>query len=351
MLKKVSHQPTAGLGNQLTEDLVREIMTYYGIKFPPHALVTNIEECSEKASKLGFPLAAKIVSNQILHKTELQGVKTQLRCMDEVLDAYNDMHSRLSQDYPIKGVLLEHMASPGVELIIGLQNDVTFGPIIMLGLGGIYTEVLKDVSFRVLPISRQDALEMLESLKGSSILKGYRGSDGVSLDMLSELIVKIGSLGMELAPFIESIDFNPVIVYPDDYCVVDAKVLLRETFEDSVVSEAQPNSNFVDLFFSAKSVAVIGASPDAGKIGNCILKSIKRKYSGKVFPVNAEGYTEIMGLRAFRSLEHIEEKVDLAVVIVDLKLVPDLVKSCASRNIRNMIVLTGGGKELGDEGA
>jgi 3-hydroxypropionyl-CoA synthetase (ADP-forming) len=96
---------------------------------------------------------------------------------------------------------------------------------------------------------------------------------------------------------------------------------------------------------------VIGASPDAGKIGNCILKCLKRKYSGKVFPVNAEGYTEIMGLRAFRSLEHIEQKVDLAVVIVDLKLVPDLVKSCANRNIHNMIVLTGGGKELGVEGA
>jgi 3-hydroxypropionyl-CoA synthetase (ADP-forming) len=351
LIKKGSHQPTAGPGNQLTEDLVREIMAYYGIKFPPHALVTNIEECTEKASKLGFPLVAKIVSNQILHKTELQGVKTQLRCMDEVLEAYNDMHSRLSQHYPIKGVLLEHMASLGVELIIGLQNDVTFGPIIMLGLGGIHTEILKDVSFRVLPISRQDALEMLESLKGSSILKGYRGSDRVSLDMLSELIVKIGSLGMELAPFIESIDFNPVIVYPDDYCVVDAKVLLRETFDGGIVSEAQPNSNFVDLFFNAKSIAVIGASPDAGKIGNSILKCLKRKYSGKVFPVNAEGYTEIMGLRAFRSLEHIEEKVDLAVVTVDLKLVPDLVKSCANRNIHNMIVLTGGGKELGGEGA
>jgi 3-hydroxypropionyl-CoA synthetase (ADP-forming) len=352
VIGKSSHHIVGEDGNLLTEDLVREVMTCYGIKFPPHALVTNVEECTHKAIELGFPLAVKIVSSQIPHKTEAHGVMTQLGSVDEVLRAFSDMHDRLAQSYSIKGVLLEKMAAPGIELIIGLKNDATFGPIIMLGLGGVYTEILKDVSFRVLPISKQDALEMIESLKGNQILKGYRGSAPINMDMLTELVVNFGSLGMELAPFVESIDFNPIIVYPNDYCVVDAKVLLMERSDNSIVSEVQPNSNFMDLFFNPKSVAVIGASPEEGKIGNSILKSLlEREYSGKVFPINAEGYAEIMGIRAFKCLEDINEQIDLVVVTVDLKLVPELVKSCADKGVHNMMILTGGGKELGGERA
>jgi 3-hydroxypropionyl-CoA synthetase (ADP-forming) len=352
VIKTSSHDIVDEKGTLLAEDLTREIMISYGIKFPPHVLVTNIDECTQKAIELGFPLAAKVVSNQILHKTEVHGVKTQLRTLDEVLQAFSDIRDRLSQRYPIKGVLLEKMASPGIELIVGLQNDATFGPIIMLGLGGVYTEILNDVSFRVLPITKQDALEMIQSLKGIQILKGYRGSAPINIDMLTELIVKIGILGKELAPFVESIDFNPIIVYPNDYCVVDVKVLMNKRMDNSIVVEAQPNSNYMDLFFNPKSVAVMGASPEEGKIGNSVLKSLlERKYSGKVFPISAEGYAEIMGIRAFKRLEDINERLDLVIVTVDLKMVPDLVKSCADKDIHNMIILTGGGKELGGERA
>jgi 3-hydroxypropionyl-CoA synthetase (ADP-forming) len=352
VMKKSSHDNVGEKGILLAEDLAREIMISYGIKFPRHALVTNIEECTHKASELGFPLVAKIVSNQILHKTEVRGVKSQLRTLDEVLQAFSDIRDRLSQHYSIKGVLLEKMASPGLELIVGLRNDATFGPIIMLGLGGVYTEILKDVSFRVLPISKQDALEMIQSLEGNQILKGFRGSSPINIDMFTELIVNIGSLGKELAPFVESIDLNPIIVYPNDYCVVDVKMLLRERSDNSIVGESQPDSNFMDLFFKPRSVAVIGASAEEWRIGNSILKSLlERKYSGKVFPVSAEGCAEIMGIRAFKCLEDIDEPLDLVVVTVDLKLVPDLVRSCANKDIHNLIILTGGGKELGGERA
>ncbi|MDQ3838400.1 MAG: acetate--CoA ligase family protein [Thermoproteota archaeon] len=352
VLKRSSNHVDDEGSRLLTEDIVREIMTDYGIKFPPHALVTNIEECTQKVSELGLPLAAKIVSDHIVHKTEVHGVKTQLRTTDEVLEAFSDLHDRLSQRFPIKGVLLEKMSSPGLELIVGLQNDPTFGPIIMLGLGGVYTEILNDVSFRVLPISKHDALEMVESLKGNKILKGYRGSAPVNLDMLTELIVNIGSLGMKLAPFVESIDFNPIILYQNDYRAVDVKVLLKERLDDINVSDAQPDSNFMDIFFKPKSVAVIGASPEASKVGNSILKSLlERNFCGKVFPISYEGHKEVMGLRAFKCLEDVDEQLDLVVVTVDLKLVPDLVKSCGKKDIHNMIIFTGGGKELGGERA
>jgi 3-hydroxypropionyl-CoA synthetase (ADP-forming) len=352
VINRGSHHVIEGKASLLTEDEVREIMASYGIKFPPHALVANIEDCGQKVSEIGLPLAVKIVSNEILHKTEVNGVKTHLASVDEVLKAFSDMHNRLSKSYPVKGVLLEKMASPGIELIIGLRNDPTFGPIIMLGLGGVYTEILKDVSFRVLPISKHDALEMVNSLKGNQILKGYRGSVPVNLDMLTELIVNIGNLGMELVTFVESIEFNPIILYPNDYCVVDVKVLLRARPDNTIISEAQPDSNFMDLFFDPRSVAIVGASPEVGKIGNSILKSLlERNYGGKVFPISYERHEEIMGLRAFKCLEDIDEQIDLVVVTVDLRLVLDLVKSCAKKDIHNMIIFSGGGKELGGERA
>src|SRR5438270_5268277 len=121
------------------------------------------------------------------------------------------MFGRLSQQYNVKGVLLEKMVPPGAELIVGLQNDPQFGPIIMVGIGGIYTEVFKDVSFRVLPITKSDAAEMIEELKGKKILQGFRGAAPINIDTLSSALVSIGNLGTDMAHYYDSIDFNPVI--------------------------------------------------------------------------------------------------------------------------------------------
>jgi 3-hydroxypropionyl-CoA synthetase (ADP-forming) len=239
-----------------------------------------------------------------------------------------------------------------VELIIGLQNDSQFGPSIMVGLGGIYTELFKDVSFRVLPITKNDALKMLESLKGKDILKGFRGSKPVNMDMLSEAIVNIGTLGVDLAGKYESIDFNPIVVYPDGYFVVDAKIILKEKSSDDAISKANPDSSHMDLFFNAKSVALIGASPELGKIGNSVMESLaKHDYKGKIYPVNAKGYSEIMGVRAYKSLLDIKDPIDVVIVTVDLKFVPDLLTECGKKNIHNMVIISGGGKELGGERA
>jgi 3-hydroxypropionyl-CoA synthetase (ADP-forming) len=155
-----------------------------------------------------------------------------------------------------------------------------------------------------------------------------------------------------MAPYYESIDFNPVIFYEKDYVVVDAKILLKDNPDLQVISKAQPDSEFMDLFFNAKSVALVGASPEAGKIGNSVLESlVKHEYKGKVYPVNAKGYPEIMGITAYKSLEDIPDKVDIAVVTVDLKFVPDLLKAASKKGIHNFVVISGGGKELGGERA
>lgn len=336
----------------ITEELAKKILTEYGVKVPKYALVKSADEAEEKAREVGFPLVAKIVSPQILHKTDVNGVKVGLNSEAAVKETFNDMHGRLSKQYNVKGVLLEKMAAPGAELIVGLQNDPQFGPIIMVGIGGIYTEVFKDVTFRVLPITKEDAVSMMEDLKGKQILKGFRGAPPVSMDALANALVSIGNLGTDMAPYYESIDFNPVIFYEKDYVVVDAKILLRDNPDLQVISKAQPDSEFMDLFFNAKSVVLVGASPEAGKIGNSVLESlVKHEYKGKVYPVNAKGYPEIMGIKAYKSLEDIPDKVDIAVVTVDLKFVPDLLKAASKKGIHNIVVISGGGKELGGERA
>lgn len=336
----------------ITEELAKKILTEYGVKVPKYALVKSADEAEKKAREVGFPLVAKIVSPQILHKTDVNGVKVGLNSEAAVKETFNDMHGRLSKQYNVKGVLLEKMAAPGAELIVGLQNDPQFGPIIMVGIGGIYTEVFKDVTFRVLPITKEDAVSMMEDLKGKQILKGFRGAPPVGMDALANALVSIGNLGTAMAPYYESIDFNPVIFYEKDYVVVDAKILLRDNPDLQVISKAQPDSEFMDLFFNAKSVALIGASPEAGKIGNSVLESlVKHEYKGKVYPVNAKGYPEIMGIKAYKSLEDIPDKVDIAVVTVDLKFVPDLLKAASKKGIHNFVVISGGGKELGGERA
>lgn len=352
--QKIQNIVESSKGNPkvITEESSKEILSEYGIKVPQYALVRSSDEAVNKSKEIGFPLVAKIVSPDILHKTDVGGVKVGLRSEDEVRKAFDDMYHRLKEKFDVKGVLLEKMVPNGVELIVGLQNDSQFGPSIMVGIGGIYTELFKDVTFRVLPITKDDAKKMLNSLRGSDILKGFRGSKAVNMDMISEAIVNIGTLGVDLAGKYESVDFNPVVVYPDEYFVVDAKIILKDKSSDDAISKANPDASFMDLFFNANSVALIGASPEPGKIGNSVMESLtKHEYKGKVYPVNAKGYPEIMGVKAYKNLLDIKDPIDVVIVTVDLKFVPDLLAECGKKNIHNMVIISGGGKELGGERA
>ena len=336
----------------ITEESAKEILSEYEIRVPRYALVANADEAVNKAKELGYPLVAKIVSPQILHKTDVGGIRVGLKSEAEVRQTFEDLYTRLSKQYKVKGVLLERMVTQGIELIVGLQNDSQFGPVIMVGLGGIYTEIFKDVVFRILPITNAEATSMIEDLRGKQILKGFRGAEPIDIEMLSNALVKIGRLGTDMAAYYESIDFNPVIVYPNDYYVVDAKMILREKPNPEAISKSLPDSSHMDLFFNARSVALIGASPEIGKVGNSVLESlVKHDYKGKVFPVNAKGYPEIMGIKAYKSLDDINEPIDIVIVTVDLKYVPDLLKSSGKKGIHNMVIISGGGKELGGERA
>ncbi len=337
----------------ITEEASKSILKSYGVKVPPYALVTSPKQAVKAAKKIGYPLVMKIVSPQILHKTDVGGVKVGIDNDKDVKKTFNDMYKRLSKKkgVEVKGVLLEKMVPKGVELIVGLQVDPQFGPVIMVGLGGVMTEVFKDVAFRMLPITIADAKSMLDELKGAKILKGFRGSKPIDVDMLAKALVQIGKLGVENADYVNSIDFNPVVVYPKSYYVVDAKIILGNQIHKNAISKAQPDNSSMEKFFTPQSVALIGASATPGKIGNSVLDSLaKHDYKGQVYPINPKA-DEILGLKCYPSLEAINGPVDLVVVCVDLSVTPPILESCAKKGIHNVVIVSGGGKELGGERA
>ncbi len=337
----------------ITEELSKSILKTYGIKVPPFALVTSAEEAVKQAKKIGFPLVMKVVSPQILHKTDVGGVKVGLDNVNDVKKTFKDMYGRLSKKkgVEIKGILLEKMVPKGVELIVGIQNDPQFGPVIMVGLGGIMTEVMKDVAFRLLPITTSDAKSMLNELKGSALLKGFRGSEPIDTNMVAKMLVQIGKLGVDNADYINSVDFNPVVVYPKSHFVVDAKIILDKEIKKNSISKAKPNIESMESFFTPESVALVGASATPGKIGNSVLVALgKQDYKGKVYPINPK-QESILGIKCYPSLDAINEKVDLVVVCIDLAECGPIMKTCANKGIHNVVIVSGGGKELGGDRA
>jgi 3-hydroxypropionyl-CoA synthetase (ADP-forming) len=351
VIEQVVKEVIANKHKVITEEQAKQILESYGIRVPPYALVKSEEEAVREAKRIGFPLVMKVVSPEILHKTDVGGVKVGIKSEQEVIETFRSMYDRLAGKYDVKGILLEKMVPQGIELIVGLQYDEQFGPVIMVGLGGIFTEVYRDVSFRMLPISKQDALDMLNELNGKKVLEGFRGSKPINKDMLAEALVSIGKLGIDMAAYYDSVDFNPIVVYPNDYAVVDAKIILREKPLDNPISTAEPNIKHMEKFFYPRSVAVVGASATPGKVGYSVLDSIaKHEFKGEVYPINPTR-SEIMGLKAYKSLEDIGKPVDLVVVVVDVLQTPAIMEQAAKLGIHNILIISGGGKELGGERA
>lgn len=324
----------------------------YGFNTPQADTATEAGEAVRIANKIGFPVALKILSPDMVHKTDVGGVELNLRTEREVEAAFERIMTSVKGNCPkagIEGVLVQEMCVEGHEIIIGLLDDAQFGPSIMFGLGGVFVEVLGDVAFRVLPIDEREASAMIEEIKGHRILDGYRGLPPVSREMLVDLLVKAGRMGMDVAPVLESADFNPIMVWGGEHRVLDLKVLLRE--DEKPLEERKPNTRYLERFFEAKSVALVGASATPGKIGNAVLDSLaKHDYRGTVFPVNPTR-EEVMELRAYPSLSEVPEQVDLVVVTVPLSVMPGILDECASKGIHNVIIVSAGGKELGGEGA
>jgi acyl-CoA synthetase (NDP forming) len=213
----------------LTEFESKKILKQVGIPVVEARLAKNQKEVTSLSQKAGFPVVLKIISPDVIHKTDSGGVKLDLKSVSEVRKAYNEILGSVRKQFPsavIHGVSVQKMARPGTEVIIGTSKDPQFGPVIMFGLGGIFVEMLKDVSFRIIPVARRDAQEMIQEIKGYPLLQGYRGKEPASIPVLVDMILKISNL-INKNPQIKELELNPVFAYKNRAVAVDARIILE----------------------------------------------------------------------------------------------------------------------------
>lgn len=214
----------------LTELESNDILRAYGIATTREKLAKTLEEAIAFACRIGFPIVLKVCSPNIIHKTDVGGVRLGLRTVDEVKINYGEIiddAKRYGKDADIIGVLVQKMVPSGHEVIVGMTKDPQFGPVIMFGLGGIFVEVLKDVSFRLPPVTKEEALEMISEIKGFPVLKGYRNLKSADLDALTEIIAKTSQMVIDM-PEIDEIDLNPIFVHEKGAVAVDARIILSK---------------------------------------------------------------------------------------------------------------------------
>jgi len=214
----------------LTEIESKQLLSQAGITVIDTRLALSREQATSISRQFGFPVVLKIASPDIVHKSDAGGVKLGLKTTKQVGKAYDDILLTIRQRHPqavIQGVSVQKMARPGVEVIIGMSKDAQFGPVLMFGLGGILVEVLKDVSFRIVPLTRRDAREMIREIKGYPLLEGYRGQEPVDVSNLEEWLVKVSDF-VEHNPEVKELDLNPIFAYSDGAVAVDARLILEE---------------------------------------------------------------------------------------------------------------------------
>jgi len=213
----------------LLETEAKTICMEYGIPVTKFKVAKSEQEAIKFASEIGYPIVLKIASPDIIHKFDVGGVMLNLKSQTEVKDAYNKILTNIKRHKPdakIIGIVVQEMAAPSTEVIVGATKDPQFGPALMFGLGGIFVEVLKDVTFRIAPITEEDAREMITEVKAYPILKGYRGQPPADIEAIVKILLNTSKLVMNHQE-IKELDLNPIIVYEKGAKTVDARIILE----------------------------------------------------------------------------------------------------------------------------
>ena len=327
----------------LMEHEAKEILEKHGIPTARCIFAESEEEAVKAARQIGFPVVMKVAGRKIIHKSDVGGVALNIQSEDGVRETFR----RLMAIGNAEGVNLQPMLEKGIEVIVGVAENEQFGSVVMFGLGGIFAEVLRDVSFRLLPLTTRDAEEMVREIRGYRLLEGYRGVRG-DVRAVVELLVKVGEMVEEEG--IVEMDLNPVFVYENGLRVADARMVVGERRRfDMEVGD-------ISFFFNARSVAVVGASRNLMKPGGRIVSNLKDLgFSGKIYPVNPRA-DEILGYKCYPSVREIPDKVDIAVIAVPSKNAKQVVEDCAEKGVRGIVVVSAGfaegwekGRELEEE--
>jgi acetyl coenzyme A synthetase (ADP forming)-like protein len=308
-------------------------------------------EAAKLASDMGFPVVLKIVSPEILHKTEAGGVLVGVKSADDAQRGYETIMAnarKYNDKANLVGVQVQQMIGGGQEVIIGAVSDPSFGKLVAFGLGGILVEVLKDATFRLAPASQEDALSMLDSLAASDVLKGVRGAAGVNREALALLIQRVSELVTDF-PEISELDLNPVFASDKGAIAADVRIVIdpnpaparfRPAHDDIVRS--------MNRIMKPDSVAVIGASAEAGKIGNSVMKNlINGGYKGQIYPIHPKA-DEIMGYKAYKSVKDVPGNIDVAVFAIPAKLVAGALIEVGEKGIPGAVLIPSGFAETGN---
>ncbi|MGI5472440.1 acetate--CoA ligase family protein [Streptomyces sp. CA-132043] len=335
----------------LTAPEGKRITDAYAIPTPAEGLATTADEAVALADRIGFPVAMKIVSPQILHKTDAGGVRIGVASTEEVRAAFTEIVANAKAYDPaagITGVQVQQMVPAGQEVLVGAVTDPTFGKVVAFGLGGVLVEVVKDITFRLAPAGHGDALSMLDSIKAADVLNGVRGGKAVDREALAGLIVKVSQLAADF-PEIAEVDLNPVFATEDGVIAADVRILLT----DALPAERRRYSREEILgamrrLMEPRSVTVIGASNEPGKIGNSVMRNlIDGGFPGEIHPVNPKA-DDILGRKAYKSVTDVPGDVDVAVFAIPAKFVPAALEEVGRKGIPNAVLIPSGFAETGE---
>ncbi len=350
-VRKLLDQLKAEGRSTLSPDESRVLCEAYGIPVPREGIAHSPDELSRLVNEIGFPLVMKIVSADILHKTEAGGVMVGVKSADEALQAYEAIlrNARAyKSDVKIDGVLVQQMLTGGQEVIVGALTDPSFGKVVAFGLGGVLVEIFKDVTFRMAPATEQDALAMLDGINAAEILRGVRGGAAVDRQALARIIVVVSHIVTDF-PEIRELDLNPVFAHSAGAVAADIRVLVdftppRERYRPSQEEILQA----MNRILRPNAVAVIGASPEDGKIGNSVMKNlINGGYQGQIYPIHPKA-AEILGKKAYKSVKEVADPIDVAVFAIPAPLVAGALRECGEKKIPGAVLIPSGFAETGN---
>ncbi len=336
----------------LTAPEGRTIADAYGIAVPGEALARDVDEAVAHAARLGGRSVLKIVSPDIPHKTDAGGVVVGVEGAAEVRDAFHRIVENARAYAPearIDGVQVQQLLPPGQEVIVGAVTDPTFGKVVAFGLGGVLVEVLKDITFRLAPVTADEALSMLDSIRAAEILRGVRGAPAVDRWALAEQIRRVSQLVTDF-PEIAEVDLNPVIATPESAVAVDIRILLstevarpRRTYSRAEILRSMRR------LMRPRSVAVIGASNEPGKIGHAVMRNlVDGGFSGEIHPVNPRA-DDIQGRKAYKSVTDVPGEVDVAVFAIPARFVAAALEEVGRKGVPNAVLIPSGFAETGEQ--
>jgi acetyl coenzyme A synthetase (ADP forming)-like protein len=350
-VRKILDSVKADKRTSLTAPEGKLVCDAYGIPVPKEGVAKSATEAAKIATDMGFPVVMKIVSPDILHKTEAGGVMVGVKTAADVEKNYAGILAnakKYKSDAKIEGIQVQQMLLGGQEVIVGAVTDGSFGKLVAFGLGGVLVEVLKDITFRLAPATKEDALSMLDGIQAHEMLKGVRGSDPANRDAIADIIVNVSKLITDF-PEIAEMDLNPVFATRTNAIAADVRIVV-----DFSPPPPRPRPNHDDIvrqmnrIMKPKSVAVIGASAENGKIGNSVMKNlINGGYKGEIYPIHPKA-DEIMGKKVYKSVKDVPGEVDIAVFAIPANFVAAALVECGEKKVVGAILIPSGYAETGN---